>query len=141
MGSWIPILTLLHMNITVILCTYGLSKPFIRKCVIYCNIYNILYFDVWEVFQILMIPYCLDTSPCLYNPGCFDATKTSGISTQAFVFFAAEYCASVWCWSSHIKKLNTILNNTQRTISDPCQHLSTNSPAWSRSPDTVSKNH
>ena len=31
------------------------------------------------------------------------STKTSRISTQALVFSAAEYCALVWCWSSHIK--------------------------------------
>ena len=40
------------------------------------------------------------------------------IFTQALVFFATEYCALVWCRRSHIKKLNTILNNALRAISD-----------------------
>ena len=42
--------------------------------------------------------------------------KSSHISTQALVFSTAEYCALVWCWNSHIKKLDTILNNDKRTI-------------------------
>ena len=49
------------------------------------------------------------------------STKTSCISTQALVCSAAEYSAQMWCWSSHIKKLVTILNNALRTISG-CLH-------------------
>ena len=44
-------------------------------------------------------------------------TRTLRISTQALVFSAAEYCAPVWCRSSHIKKLDKTLNNALRTIS------------------------
>ena len=45
------------------------------------------------------------------------STKTLRISTQALVFSAAEYCAPVWCRSSHTKKLDATLNNALRTVS------------------------
>ncbi|XP_038075660.1 uncharacterized protein LOC119743328 [Patiria miniata] len=45
------------------------------------------------------------------------STKTLRISTQALVFSAAEYCAPVWCRSTHTKKLDITLNNALRTVS------------------------
>ena len=45
------------------------------------------------------------------------STKTLCISTQALVFSAAEYCAPVWCRSTHTKKLDSTLNNALRTVS------------------------
>ena len=44
------------------------------------------------------------------------ATKTLRISTQALVYSAAEYCAHVWCRSSHTKQLDTVLNSAMRTV-------------------------
>ena len=44
------------------------------------------------------------------------ATKTLRISTQALVYSAAEYCAPVWCRSSHTKQLDTVLNSAMRTV-------------------------
>ena len=44
------------------------------------------------------------------------ATKTLRISTQALFYSAAEYCAPVWCRSSHTKQLNTVLNSAMRTV-------------------------
>ena len=45
------------------------------------------------------------------------STKTLRISTQAPVFSAAEYCAPVWCRSTHTKKLDSTLNNALSTVS------------------------
>ena len=45
------------------------------------------------------------------------ASKTLRISTQALVFSAAEYCAPVWCRSTHTKSLDAALNIAMRTIS------------------------
>ena len=45
------------------------------------------------------------------------ATKTLRISTQALVYSAAEYCAPVWCRSSHMKGLDTALNSAMRIVS------------------------
>lgn len=45
------------------------------------------------------------------------STKTLRTSTQALVFSSAEYCAPVWCRSSHTNKLDTALNNALRTVS------------------------
>ena len=45
------------------------------------------------------------------------ATKTLRISTQALVYSAAEYCAPVWCRSSHTKGLVTALNSAMLTVS------------------------
>ena len=36
--------------------------------------------------------------------------------SQALVFSAAEYCAPVWCRSPHVKKVDTVINNSLRTI-------------------------
>lgn len=36
---------------------------------------------------------------------CGATTKTMHISTEALVFTAAKYCASVWSRSPHVKKL------------------------------------
>ena len=44
------------------------------------------------------------------------ATMTLRISTQARVYSAAEYCAPVWCRSSHTKQLATVLNSAIRTV-------------------------
>ena len=44
------------------------------------------------------------------------STKALHISTQALVFSAAEYCAPVWCRSTHTKKLDSTLNNALRTV-------------------------
>ena len=43
--------------------------------------------------------------------------KTLRSSTQALVFSVAEYCTPVWCRSSHMKKLDSTLNNALRTVS------------------------
>ena len=56
------------------------------------------------------------------------ATKTLKVSTLALVYSAAEYCAPVWCRSSHTKKLDTVLNSAMRTVSGclratPVNHL------------------
>ena len=60
------------------------------------------------------------TTPCLYNLGCF----YQGASHHHLGIFAAEYCTSVWCRISHIKKLDTILNNPLCTISGYLQRCS-----------------
>ena len=44
------------------------------------------------------------------------SASTLRISTQALVFSAAEYCAPVWCRSPHVKKVDTVINNSLRTI-------------------------
>ena len=56
------------------------------------------------------------------------ATKTLKVSTLALVYSAAEYCAPVWCRSSHTKKVDTGLNSAMRTVSGclratPVNHL------------------
>ena len=56
------------------------------------------------------------------------ATKTLKVSSLALVYSAAEYCAPVWCRSSHTKKLDTMLNSAMRTVSvclwaTPVNHL------------------
>ena len=45
------------------------------------------------------------------------STTMLRISTQELVFSTAEYCAPVWCRSSHTKKLDTTLNNALHTVS------------------------
>ena len=45
------------------------------------------------------------------------SAKTLRISTQALVFPAAEYCASVWSRSPHVKKVDVAINSSLRTIS------------------------
>ena len=42
--------------------------------------------------------------------------KTLRISTQALVFHAAEYCATVWNRSPHVKKVDVAINSSMRTI-------------------------
>ena len=44
------------------------------------------------------------------------SATTLRISTQALVFSAAEYCAPAWCRSPHVKKVDTVINNSLRTI-------------------------
>ena len=56
------------------------------------------------------------------------STKTLKVFTLALVYSAAEYCAPVWCRSSHTKKLDTMLNSAMRTVSGclratPVNHL------------------
>ena len=48
----------------------------------------------------------------------FDALRTS---TTALVFAPAEYCAPVWCQSTHTKTLDTPLNEAMRIVSG-CIH-------------------
>ena len=50
------------------------------------------------------------------------ATKTLKVSTLALVYSAAEYCAPVWCRSSHTKKLDTVLLPCERFL-DVCGPL------------------
>ena len=56
------------------------------------------------------------------------STQTLRISTKALVFSSVEYCAPVWCRSSHVHKLDTALNTALRTVSGclratPTNHL------------------
>ena len=45
------------------------------------------------------------------------SAKTLRISMQAPVFLAAENCASVWCRSPHVKKVDVEINSSLRVIS------------------------
>ena len=42
--------------------------------------------------------------------------KVLRISTQALVFYTAEYCAPAWCRSPHASKIDTAINTALRTI-------------------------
>ena len=42
--------------------------------------------------------------------------KTLRISSLSLVYFSAEYCASVWCRSTHTRLIDSILNDTLRIV-------------------------
>ena len=65
---------------------------------------------------------------CLAGTTWGASTQMLRISTEALVFSSAEYCAPVWCHSSHVHKLDTALNTALRTVSGrpratPTNHL------------------
>ena len=54
--------------------------------------------------------------------------KTLRIATLSLVYSAAEYCASVWCRSAHIRLIDSVLNDALRTVTGclrptPTDHL------------------
>ena len=56
------------------------------------------------------------------------STQALRISTEALVFSSAEYCAPVWCRSSHIHKLDTALNTALQTVSGCLRDTTANAP-------------
>ena len=52
----------------------------------------------------------------LAGSGCGAGAKTLRISALSLVYFTAEYCAPVWCPSTHTCLIDSILNNALRIV-------------------------
>ena len=53
----------------------------------------------------------------LVGSGLGAGAKTVRIATLSLVYSTAEYCAPVWCHSTHIRLINSVLNDALRIIS------------------------
>ena len=52
----------------------------------------------------------------LVGSGCCAGAKTLRIATLSLVYSAAEYCAPVWCRSTHTRLIDSVLNDALRIV-------------------------
>ena len=74
------------------------------------------------------ISSCVTLLRRLVGSGWGTGAKTLRIATLSLFYSAAEYCASVWCRSAHIRLIDSVLNDALRIVTGclrptPTDHL------------------